>query len=121
MAFRDNHLDLGAEFKIFGPDRPIGRESAENLPRFVASNIRLLNQGTKVASGNLRIARWHWTWFNALLHRRGDKAWVQFDNLAWIDTRGNLRFAPLGKFDSDEDAQLFRELAVAAFKRAGDL
>jgi hypothetical protein len=106
------------EFELPGPDRR-GHGESDEKPPIVARNIKLLGQGTKVATANLWVRKWRWTWHGAILHRRGDSQWVQLDNRAWLDGHRNLRFAPLGAFDTDEIDKLFyRKLAVEAFKRA---
>src|SRR6516164_5243362 len=83
------------EFELPGPDRR-GHGESDEKPPIVARNIKLLGQGTKVATANLWVRKWRWTWHGALLHRRGDSQWVQLDNRAWLDGHRNLRFAPLG-------------------------
>src|SRR5215467_8483653 len=88
-------------------------------PPIIVSNIERIGQGTKIASGNLWIRRWRWTWYGVLLHRRGDSEWIQLPSRGWIDARRNLRYAVSGRFDTDEIAQTFRKLGVDAFKQAG--
>jgi hypothetical protein len=107
MRFRDDDLDDGGEFKFPGDE-----------PRIIASNIRKIGVGTKIASGSLWLRRWRYTFYNVLRHRQGDKEWVQLPGREWVDSHGNVRHAALGKFDTPELQDAFRELALVAFKRA---
>ena len=87
-------------------------------PVIVALNIRRIGVGTKVLSASIWIRRWRWMWHGVLLHRHGDREWIQLPGKEWVDGHGNRRCSAVGRFDSDAIQQTFRKLAIEAIKRA---
>jgi hypothetical protein len=98
---------------------PTGTASDENQPPIVASNIKLIGQGDKIASASLWIRKWRWTWYGAEYHRRGDSEWISLPNRGWLDSHGNIRYAAIGKFDTDEITKALHRLGIEAIRRAG--
>jgi hypothetical protein len=97
-----------------------GRFPADDCPRVVASNIKRIGNGTKVASFDLWIRKWRWTFYECLLHRVGDKEWIQLPGREYLDRHGNVRYAAIGRFDTDEITAALRKLTLAALRAQGE-
>ena len=89
-----------------------GEAPTARQPSVVASNYRAIAKNTLIASVDLTVTKWRFTFRGCLHHRRGDREWISFPAREWIAQDGTKKYADLGGFDHRDDALWFQRAAL---------
>ena len=71
-------------------------------------NIEAINKGNLLASCDVRIVPWQFTFIGVKIFQKGDQRWISLPSKEKTDAYGATSYQPIGSFDTDSILKRFR-------------
>lgn len=71
-------------------------------------NVHPIKKGTLLASCDVRIVPWKFTFHRVTIFEKGAQRWMSLPSEKYTNDAGEVKYKPLGSFDSPEILERFR-------------